>query len=118
VKVCRFPVFLLFLAAAALVAGPSLRLQAASPCAVGPPMACCGGAQTGDENAALPCGCTLKPVTPSPAVVDAAAPPVVLAEAPVTEAPAPDVTSALSGAAVPRRARAGPLFLLFSALLN
>jgi len=36
----------------------------------------------------------------------------------VTEAPAPDVTSALSGAAVPRRARAGPLFLLFSALLN
>ena len=81
-------------------------------------MACCGGTQTGDEDAAFPCGCTLKPVTPSPAVVDASAPPVVLAEAPAAEAPAFDVPSAFSGAAVPQRARAGPLFLLHSALLN
>ena len=81
-------------------------------------MACCGGTETGDENATLPCGCTLKPVTPSPAVIDAAAPPVVLAEAPEAEVPSPDVTSALSEAPVPQRARAGPLFLLHSALLN
>ena len=80
-------------------------------------MACCDGT-TGDEDAALPCGCTMKPVTPSPAVVDSAASPVSLAEAPKAEAPAPDVTSALSEAAVPQRARAGPLFLLHSALLN
>jgi hypothetical protein len=72
----------------------------------------------GGEDALPPCGCTLKPVTPSPAVVEATVPPLVLAEAPAAEAPAPDVASALSEAAVPPRARAGPLFLLFSAFLN
>jgi len=60
----------------------------------------------------------MKPVTPSPAVVDSAALPFSLAEAPVVEAPAPAVTFAPSGAPVPHRARAGPLFLLHSALLN
>ncbi len=108
----------LLVVAAALATGPSLRLEAASPCSAGPPMSCCGGMDKDGEDAFPPCGCTLKPVTPSPAVVDVAAPPLVLAEASTAEAPAPDVASALSEARVPPRARAGPLFLLFSALLN
>jgi len=108
----------LLLAAAALVAGPSLRLEAASPCAAWAPMACCGGAETDGRDAAPPCGCTLKPVTPTAAVVEPAAPPLVLAEAPAEDVPAPDVAPARLEATVPQRARAGPLFLLFSAFLN
>jgi hypothetical protein len=106
----------LLVAAAALAAGPSLRLEAASPCAPGP-MACCSSGTDGDQ-AAPPCGCTLKPVTPLAAVVEQAAPPVVLAEAPAAEAAAPDVPSASAEAVFEPRARAGPLFLLFSSLLN
>jgi hypothetical protein len=80
-------------------------------------MACCGMEMDGGSGVP-PCGCTLKPSSPSPAVVEAATPPVVLAEAPAAQAPQPDAASPLSEAPVPPRARAGPLFLLFSALLN
>ena len=81
-------------------------------------MACCGGAETDGRDAAPPCGCTLKPVTPTAAVVEQAAPPAVLSEVPAEDAPAPDAAPTLPEAAVPQRSRAGPLYLLFSALLN
>jgi len=81
-------------------------------------MACCSGTDAGGGDAAPPCGCTLKPVTPPAAVVEQAAAPAVLAEAPSAEVPVPDATSALRESPVPPRARAGPLFLRFSALLN
>lgn len=81
-------------------------------------MACCGGAETGRGEAAPPCGCTLRPVSPVTAVVEQAAPPVVLAEAPAGEAPAPDATSVPAAPRIAPRARAGPLFLLHASLLN
>jgi hypothetical protein len=43
---------------------------------------------------------------------------VILAEAPSAEPPAPDVASVSAAPEIAPRARAGPLFLLFSALLN
>ncbi len=81
-------------------------------------MSCCGGSGTDVEEAAPPCGCTLKPVTPLSAVVEQAPPPVVLAEAPADEAMAADGASAPAEAPIAPRARAGPLFLLGSAFLN
>jgi hypothetical protein len=107
----------LLVVAAALAAGPSGSLLAASPCGTGAPMACCGGADTSGGDALPPCGCALKRVAPSPGVVEAAAFPLVLSEARVHEMPVPGFTSAVFGTEVPPRVRAGPLFLLHSALL-
>ncbi|HQR67660.1 MAG TPA: hypothetical protein PLB02_09715, partial [Thermoanaerobaculia bacterium] len=67
----RLSAFLPLLAALALLAGPGATLYAASPCHAGAPMACCTGEEGGDPP---PCGCSLSPVPPAPAVVEAAAP--------------------------------------------
>jgi hypothetical protein len=78
-------------------------------------MDCCAG--MGDESAP-PCGCSLNPVPPAPAVVASAeAPAVVLAESPLPEAgiEAPAVSG--PAARVAPRARSAPLHLLFSVLL-
>ena len=100
-------VLVVFVAVLALVALPSAGRAAASPCAGPAPMDCCAGM---GEDGASPCHCSLNPVPPAPATLaPAAAPAVVLAEAPLpallVEAPAAP------------RARAAPLFLLFSVLL-
>lgn len=106
---------LLALLAAALVAGPSARLEAASPCGGPAAMDCCAG--MGDEDAP-PCHCQVKPVPPAPAAVDAAsAPAVVLAEAPLPAAAVEELSPAASPAPVAPRARSAPLFLLLSVLL-
>lgn len=108
---------LVFLAVlvAAVVAAPAARLAAASPCPGAAPMDCCAGM---GQDGAPPCHCSLNPVPPAPAAVDAGhAPSVVLAEAP---APAIGVeASAASGPAarVAPRARSAPLHLLYSVLL-
>ncbi len=100
----------------ALLAGPALRLRAASPCDLGAPMACCGSDQNGVP---APCGCTLRPATPSPAVVESAPPGVALVEIPAPDlVEAPAETTPFPVQSVTPRARAAPLFVLFAAFLN
>ena len=79
-------------------------------------MACCGS----DENGVpAPCGCTLRPATPSPAVVESAPPGVELAVTPAAEAvPEPAAERPPWAEPVTPRARAAPLFVLFAAFLN
>jgi hypothetical protein len=107
-------VLFLALLAAALVAAPAARLAAATSCGAAP-MECCAG--MGDDDA-RPCHCSLNPVPPAPAVVDAVhAPAVVLAEAPL---PAVEVEAPVAHVAAPSmepRARSAPLHLLYSVLL-
>lgn len=107
---------LLGLLAAALVAGPAARLAAAAPCSGTAAMDCCSG--MGDDDGAPPCHCSLKPVVPAPAALDAAhAPAAVLAAAPLRAVEAEAPAEARASAPVAPRARAAPLFLLFAVLL-
>lgn len=78
-------------------------------------MDCCAGM---GHDGAPPCHCSLRPVLPAPAAIDAAhSPAVVLAEASLpavaVETPAP----ASPVVRVAPRARSAPLHLLFSTLL-
>jgi hypothetical protein len=108
-------VLLLALLAAALVAAPAARLAAAAPCGGAMAMDCCAG--MGDEDAP-PCHCSLKPVPPAPAAVDAACPPaVVLAEAPASAIDVDAPAATTPSARVAPRARSAPLHLLLSILL-
>lgn len=108
--------FSLLLVATALIVGPGVTLYAALPCHSGAPMACCSG--DGDGGAPAPCGCSLRPVVPSPTVAETAAPVVVLAEAPPLALAGPDPAPAAAPSPVTPRARAAPLFVLFAAFLN
>ena len=101
--------------AASLIAGPGLKLFAASPCNTGAPMACCAG--EGDDQAPAPCGCSLNPVVPSPSVEETALQGVVLVEAPLPAVAAEAPTAAGPAAHVAPRARSAPLHLLYSVLL-
>ncbi len=108
-------VLLLALLAAALVSAPAARLAAAAPCGGAANMDCCAG--MGDEGAP-PCHCSLKPVLPAPAAIDAAhAAHVVLAEAPLAAVAAEAPVAASGPVRVAPRARSAPLHLLLSVLL-
>jgi hypothetical protein len=99
----------------ALVVAPVARLVAAAPCSGPAQMDCCAGM---DDKAAPPCNCSLSPVPPAPAAVDAAqAPAIVLAETPLPAVAAEAPATASPAARVAPRARSAPLFLLFAALL-
>jgi hypothetical protein len=112
----RLAASLLLLAALALLAGPGATLYAASPCHTGAPMACCSGEEGGEPS---PCGCSLSPVPPAPAVVEAAAPDAAPANAALPLiAPAPDPAAEPPAPSVAPRARAGPIFLRVLSLRN
>ena len=113
----RFPAAVAALAALVLLAGPGMRLYAALPCHAGAPMACCDG-ENGTGGSHPPCNCTISPAAPSQAVVEAAAPVTVPDAAPTAALVEPAAPPAPAPAAVPERARAGPLFVLFVAFLN
>ncbi len=113
----RPSIVLILLVGAILVAGPGMRLFAALPCNAGPPMACCGESN-GQSGAPAPCGCSLNPVAPSLAVVEAASPDFVLDDAPALSLAEPDPVPPAPLAAPASGARAAPLFLLFVAFLN
>jgi hypothetical protein len=108
-------VLLLALLASALVSAPAARLAAAAPCGGAANMDCC--ARMGDDGAP-PCHCSLRPVLPAPAAIDAAhAPQVVLAEMPLPAVEVEAPAAASRPARVAPRARSAPLHLLLSVLL-
>jgi hypothetical protein len=108
-------VLVLALLAAALVAAPAARLTAAVTCEGGGAMDCCAG--MGDDDAP-PCHCSLRPVLPAPAAMDAAhAPAVVFAEAPLPAVAVGALGPASRPVPVAPRARSAPLHLLLSVLL-
>lgn len=107
-------VLLLGLLASALAVAPAARLAAAAPCGGGA-MDCCAG--MGHEGAP-PCHCSLKPVVPAPATMDAAyVPPVVLAQAPLPAVAAEAPVAVSRAVRVAPRSRSAPLHLLLSVLL-
>jgi len=78
-------------------------------------MDCCAGM---GHDGAPPCHCSLKPVLPAPAAIDAAhVPAVVLAEAPLAAVAAGMPAQVKRTPRIAPRARSAPLHLLLSVLL-